>query len=155
MTTGLDLQRAWEQALTSFGAHFRLVRIGLTGAQVDALANARLREGIEVKPSDSRSQTYLAEHGDRCWEVDILPATVIEQALDAHIRSWLDERLLAATRSRDRARPRPDINVRKHHRNLELRKWDGPKNRAEKSAQFLRTRMSVLGKVSPPKKMKQ
>ena len=67
--------------------------------QVDALDNARLREGIEVKPSDSRSQTYLAEHGDRCWEVDILPATVIEQELDAHIRSWLDERLW---RQRDR-----------------------------------------------------
>src|SRR5262249_12259770 len=84
--SGLDLQRPWEQALTSFGARFRLVRIGLTRAQVDALDNARLREGIEVKPSDSRSQTYLAEHGDRCWEVDILPAAVIEQALDRHIR---------------------------------------------------------------------
>jgi len=68
-------------------------------AQVDALDNARLREGIEVKPSDSRSQTYLVEHGDQCWEVDILPATVIEQALEAHIRGWLDERLW---RQRDR-----------------------------------------------------
>ena len=36
---------------------------------------------------------------DRCWEVDILPATVIEQELDAHIHSWLDERLW---RQRDR-----------------------------------------------------
>jgi hypothetical protein len=91
--SGLDLQRAWNEALTSFGARFRLVRIGLTPEQVDALDNARLREGIEVKPSDSRSKTYIAEHGDRCWEVDILPATVIEQALNQHIRSWLDERL--------------------------------------------------------------
>ena len=66
---------------------------------MDALDNARLREGIEVKPSDSRSQTYLAEHGDRSWEVYILPATVIEQELDAHIHSWLDERLW---RQRDR-----------------------------------------------------
>jgi len=41
----------------------------------------------------------LAEHGDRCWEVDILPATVIEQELDAHIHSWRDERLW---RQRDR-----------------------------------------------------
>ena len=83
--SGLDLQRAWEQALTSFGARFQLIRIGLTRAQVDALDNARLREGIEVKPSDSRSKTYLAEHGDRCWEVDILPATVIEQELDERL----------------------------------------------------------------------
>jgi hypothetical protein len=28
--SGLDLQRAWEQALESFGARFRLIRIGLT-----------------------------------------------------------------------------------------------------------------------------
>jgi len=56
---------------------------------VDALDHARL----EVKPSDSRSQTYIAGHGDRCWEVDILPATIIEQELDAHIHSWLNERL--------------------------------------------------------------
>jgi hypothetical protein len=97
--SGLDLQRAWKQALESFGARFRLVRIGLTRTQVDALDNARLREGIEVKPSDSRSKTYLAEHGDRCWEVDILPATVIEQALNAEIRLWLDQRLW---RQRDR-----------------------------------------------------
>ena len=61
--------------------------------------SAFLREGIEVKPSDSRSKTYLAEHGDRCWEVDILPATVIEQELDAHLHSWLNERLW---RQRDR-----------------------------------------------------
>ena len=66
---------------------------------MNALDNARLREGIEVKPSDSRSKTYLTEHGDRCWEVDILPATVIEQELDAHIHSWRDERLW---RQRDR-----------------------------------------------------
>jgi hypothetical protein len=95
--SGLDLQRAWK--LKSFGARFRIVRVGLTRTQVNALDNARLREGIEVKPSDSRSKTYLAEHGDRCWEVDILPATVIEQVLEAHIHTWLDQRLW---RQRDR-----------------------------------------------------
>jgi len=68
---------------------------------VSACISARnfLREGVEVKPSDSRSQTYITEHGDRCWEVDILPAAVIEQALERHLRSWLDERLW---RQRDR-----------------------------------------------------
>ena len=44
-------------------------------------------------------QKPLAEHGDRCWEVDILPATVIEQVLEAHIHTWLDQRLW---RQRDR-----------------------------------------------------
>ena len=30
--SGLDLQRAWEQALKSFGAHFDIIRIGLSRA---------------------------------------------------------------------------------------------------------------------------
>ena len=45
------------------------------------------------KSSDSRSRSYIAEYGDRCWETDILPAADIEAALDADIRSWLDGKL--------------------------------------------------------------
>jgi hypothetical protein len=59
--SGLDLQRAWEEVLANFNVrvgHF--VRIGLTRAQVDALDNKRLRQGIEVKPSDSRAESYNA-----------------------------------------------------------------------------------------------
>lgn len=37
-------------------------------------------------------------YGERCREADILPAAVIEAALDAHIHSWLDG---AAWRQRD------------------------------------------------------
>jgi hypothetical protein len=86
--SGLDLQRAWQEALESFGVRvIKFVRIGLTREQVDALDNPRLRQGIEVKPSDSRSESYIEEYGERCWETDILPASVIEQALDDHIRS--------------------------------------------------------------------
>ena len=71
------------------------VRIGLTREQVDDLDSARLREGIAVKPSDSRAERYIEQYGERCWETDILPASVIEQALEAHIRSWLDVKLRA------------------------------------------------------------
>ena len=38
---------------------------------------------------------YIEEYGERCWETDILPASVIEQALDDHIRSWRDAKLWA------------------------------------------------------------
>jgi hypothetical protein len=59
------------------------------------------RLGIEVKPSDSRSRGFIEQYGRallvgrvrRCWEADILPANVIEQAIDDHIRSWLDDEL--------------------------------------------------------------
>ena len=91
--SGLDLQRAWEEALDNFGVPYRMVRIGLTPEQVDDLANPRLRQGIEVKPSDSRAARYIEQYGNRCWETDILPADVIEATLDAHVRSWLDAKL--------------------------------------------------------------
>ena len=42
---------------------------------------------VEVKPSESRSESYIEEYGERCWETDILPTSVIEQVLDDHIRS--------------------------------------------------------------------
>jgi len=39
------------------------------------------------------SKKFVGEYGNRCWEADVLPASVIEQAIDAHIRSWLDAKL--------------------------------------------------------------
>ena len=94
--SGLDLQRAWEEALKNFGVRVAdFVRIGLTRDQVNDIDNARLREGIEVKPSDSRAESYIEQFGERCWETDVLPASVIEQAIDDHIRSWLDAKLWA------------------------------------------------------------
>jgi hypothetical protein len=90
----------WEDALESFGVPYQIVRVGLTREQVDDLANPRLRQGIEVKPSDSRARAYIGQYGDRCLETDILPADVIETALDTHVRSWLDARLWAR-RDRD------------------------------------------------------
>jgi hypothetical protein len=84
------LQRAWEEALDNFGVACTFIRIGLTHDQVaehnlDGLA-------IEVKPGDSRSKAFVAEHGGRCWEADVLPAAVIEEAIDDEIRSWIDKK---------------------------------------------------------------
>jgi hypothetical protein len=92
--SGLDLQRAWEKALANFNAPFKeFVRIGLTREQVRGIRNPRLRRGIEVKLSDSRSKRYIEQYGDRCWETDILPAATIQAALDGHISSWLSDTL--------------------------------------------------------------
>jgi hypothetical protein len=73
--SGLDLQRAWEEALANFHAPIAaVVRIGLTRAQV--IEHGLDRLAIAVKPSDSRTSNFITEHGDRCWETDILPAAV-------------------------------------------------------------------------------
>ena len=92
--SGFDLQRAWEQAMDDFGVTCKFVRIGLTTEQIRNPLLDIERLFIEVKVSDSRSKKYIAEHGDRCWEADILPASVIEEALNGDIRSWLDAGLL-------------------------------------------------------------
>jgi hypothetical protein len=66
--------------------------IGLTTGQVMSSALDIERLAIAVKPSDSRSKSYIAEHGNRCWEADVLPAAVIEQALDGQVSTWLDDK---------------------------------------------------------------
>ena len=91
--SGLDLQMSWEEALESFGAIAVIERIALTIEQVNDSALDIARLGIAVKPSDSRSQSYVAQYGSHCWEADVLPAVVIEQALDEHIKSWIDDKL--------------------------------------------------------------
>jgi hypothetical protein len=92
--SGFDLQRAWQDALKDFGVGHTLVRIGLTLDQVrnnvDARGQALEQLSIGVKDTDSRARRYIEQYGRRCWEADILPAAVIEQAIDADIRSWLD-----------------------------------------------------------------
>ena len=49
-----------------------------------------------ITPPDFRIEKVIPGddlHGSVCWEADVLPASVIEQALDNHIRSWRDANL--------------------------------------------------------------
>jgi hypothetical protein len=94
--SGLDLERAWREALIEFGALSLFdvakecfVRIGLTMEQI-AADPALAALGIDVKPSDSRSKRFIADYGTTRWEADVLPATVIEAAINAAILERLD-----------------------------------------------------------------
>jgi hypothetical protein len=91
--SGLDLQRAWEEALDNFGAITEFVRIGLTIEQVrapDESGQTLERLAIGVKDSDSRSHHYIEQFGRQCWEVDILPEEAIVQALRSDLARWVD-----------------------------------------------------------------
>jgi hypothetical protein len=68
-------------------------RIALTHDQVTDPTLDIERLSIQVKPSDSRAETFIAQYGRRCWEADVLPARTIEQATDAEVYSWLDAKL--------------------------------------------------------------
>jgi hypothetical protein len=95
--SGFDLQRSWEDAMEDFGVIVEFIRVGLTRDQVrdnnDVRGNPLEDLSIEVKKSDSRSENYIAQYGNACWEADILPASVIAEDLDADVRSWLDAKL--------------------------------------------------------------
>ena len=52
-----------------------------------------------MKHSDSRTECYNEDHGTTCWEVDVLPAAIIEAAIDAAIEVRLDA---AVSNQRDR-----------------------------------------------------
>jgi hypothetical protein len=88
--SGIDLQRAWEDAMRDFDVDCEFERIALTQQQIDG--DPALEDlALEVKESDSRSKRYLEDYGNRAWEADILPAAVIEELLDEEVRSWLDQ----------------------------------------------------------------
>ena len=90
--SGIDLQRSWEQALRGFMAPVSFVRLGLTMEQVqDATLNLD-HLAVGVKPSDSRSKRFIELYGNRCWETDVLPASVIRSTLDTAIHALLDRR---------------------------------------------------------------
>ena len=44
-----------------------------------------------MKDSDSRAGAYIEEYGRTCWEADVLPASVIEAAIDAAIEERLND----------------------------------------------------------------
>jgi hypothetical protein len=93
--SGLDLERAWQAMLVGFGALGKddmdacFLRIGLTMQQVEAHDLGRF--GSAVKDSDSRAGAYIEEYGTTCWEADVLPASVIEAAIDAAIEERLND----------------------------------------------------------------
>jgi hypothetical protein len=68
---------SWVEALSAAPVDF--IRLVLIHEQVNRIGNGRLRQRIEVKPSDSRSKGYVEQYGDRCWEADILSARIIER----------------------------------------------------------------------------
>jgi hypothetical protein len=72
-----------------FWCRGRLVRIALTLDQIRDRELDIERLSVDVKPSDSRAEKYIEQYGDRCWEADILPASIIERDLDLQIESRL------------------------------------------------------------------
>ena len=106
--SGLDLERRWQEVLDEFGVLVEWRRLALTIEQVRTPRLDIERLSIDVKGSDTRSKGYLKQYCrwfpdfetdeegkpiGRCWEADILPASVIERDLNFYIDRLLDTKL--------------------------------------------------------------
>ncbi|MCA9668099.1 MAG: hypothetical protein KC503_21015 [Myxococcales bacterium] len=91
--TGLCIGEAARDALEAMGARPIVCRVALTREQ----AEARGVPPIPTKKKDSRSPAYIAQHGDRCWELDCLSPLELQGEVLAVIERYReDERWLAA-----------------------------------------------------------
>lgn len=81
--------------------HVFVQRVGLTRAQADAhgLIGRALKVGRDDKADDSRAASFIDEHGHLAFELDGLPAAVLQQILRSAIVSYIDEQALADARA--------------------------------------------------------
>jgi len=86
--SGEDMVRDIRERLTMFGARDLEVRkIALTKAQI-------LRYNPPPNPAkvtDPRAKKYIAEHGNKSWEVDALPPNVMTRLVDNEMRRYVDQ----------------------------------------------------------------
>jgi hypothetical protein len=80
------------------------------------------RLAIAVKPSDSRAKKYVAEYGNRCWEVDVLPPDHIRgRSTATSIHGWTRRLGIAVTgRSSRRGRCCRRTVARSYHEHSKL-----------------------------------
>lgn len=85
--SGKDMADDWQKRLLAFRC-FAVVRpIALTKEQIDQYS----LPPQPMKSSDSRSEKYLAEHGEQTvWELDALPPDDLQRIVDDAIREYVD-----------------------------------------------------------------
>jgi hypothetical protein len=85
--SGLDIQRFIHQTIQYFGVTFEFKRLALTYEQVQAY---RLLPN-PTKKADPRSKRYVAEYGDRCWELDALEPRTLQAVVRGTVEAEVDK----------------------------------------------------------------
>jgi len=87
--SGLDMHRDVRERLSLFaGRDVRVIRLGLT---MDQVREAKAPPD-PAKVSDSRAPAYIAEHGDKSWELDALEPAYIAELVETHVGALIRER---------------------------------------------------------------
>jgi hypothetical protein len=85
---GSDMPAAVKKYLMSdFGVDATVVRAAVTREQVERF---NLPPDIDVKLSSSRAAGFIAEYGNRCWELDSMPAEILISETASAVAKFLD-----------------------------------------------------------------
>lgn len=95
--SGEDMVRDIRERLSLFGVEARVKKIALTTAQVEEHQPPE----NPVKFTDSRASSYVARHGEHCWEVDALPPAVLRDLLHAEFRRLVDADLMEEVKAEE------------------------------------------------------
>lgn len=99
--SGQDMVRDIESRLYKFtddALPIHVKTIALTTAQVHQYNPPP----NPTKLSDSRADTYIAEHGHECWEVDALDPSTLQRLIREAFEEVIDEELMDAVKERER-----------------------------------------------------
>lgn len=85
--SGIDMTRDVQDRLLLFGANTEVRRIALNMDQVEQYSPPP----NPAKLTDSRSTTYVAEHGFESWELDALEPQLLEQLILDEARTYVTD----------------------------------------------------------------
>jgi hypothetical protein len=96
--SGEDMVRSLRERLAYLGAEPLIKKCALTAKDIDTY---HLPPAL-AKTTDTRSAAFIQEHGNRCVELDALPADVLEDRIREEVESIIDGEALQAVREVER-----------------------------------------------------
>jgi hypothetical protein len=82
--TGLDIERSLEERITEEGQYAEVRRVALTYEQAKNLPPN------PTKGSDLRAPNYVAQYGNKCWELDALEPEHLQKLVREEIEGIID-----------------------------------------------------------------
>lgn len=84
--TGLNITEVIQRKLIQYGGDVEVRKIALSYEQVQEFNLTPL----PTKKKDTRTNAYLYQYGDQCWELDALPPDEIPRLLEEEVKKYID-----------------------------------------------------------------
>lgn len=99
--SGIDMTRDIQDRLELFGTNTKVIRIALTMEQVKEYSPPP----NPAKLTDTRCDSYIAQYGNKSWELDALEPFVLDALITEHINKLTDEeRLMDSQEDQEKGR---------------------------------------------------